>query len=94
MFRADNPAKKAYDIGQAYIFQQSYGKTPDDIKEKLKEEVRAELLAEAKLNKKKKPKVGAANNDEEDSLRDIEGKGTTPKGAESQLTELGDIFDR
>jgi len=43
---AKNPALEAYNIAKEYEFRQSYGKTPEEIKAKLKAEVEAELRKE------------------------------------------------
>src|SRR3972149_11573741 len=43
---AKNPALEAYNIAKEYEFRQSYGKTPEEIKVKLRAEVEAELRKE------------------------------------------------
>jgi hypothetical protein len=83
---AVNPALEAYKIGKEYTFRHEYGSNAEEIKAKLKEETRKEILAElAEKDKPPEPKKRRVT-----TLRDADDKGVG--GIPSEIESLSSII--
>lgn len=90
---AKNPALEAYNIAKEYEFQTNYGRTPEQIKAKLKEEILAELAKEQKEKAK-----ASDEDDNDDKPQTLRGKGgSAPAGAKASVgahRPLSALFNR